>query len=60
MMLSNISERDSEEYGVLILQPLEVRVFNSVYDFVIEGLIHCYRILVHYLYFFMLKLDLLS
>ena len=55
-MLKNIVARDSEEYSVLILQLFQVRVFGGVYDLVLEGFIHCARILVDYMSFIMLKL----
>ena len=59
-MLKNILSRDSEESGVLISQLLKVIVFYCDYDLVLEVFLHCDRILVDYLPFIMLKLDLFS
>ena len=59
-MLNKILAHDSEESGVTILQNLDVRFFDCVYDLVIGGFIHCACILVDYPAFVVFKLDLLS
>ena len=50
-MPEKIATHDSDEGGVLILQPLQVHVFDSVYDLVLEGFIHCACIILYYMSF---------
>ena len=58
-MLDKISSHDSKEDDVLIIQLIQVLVFDGVYELVLEGFIHCARIIVYYVYFVMLKFDCL-
>ena len=60
LMTNEIMEYEYEEAGVIFLQLLEVRVFNRVYDFIIERLVHCSRIFVDYPSLFVLTLELVS
>ena len=55
-ILKKITERDSEESGVIILQILRVRVFKSVQDLIIELFVRCVYILVDSPSFVMFKL----
>ena len=58
-MLEKIPVRDFEESRVLIIKLLQVRVLVDLYVLVLEGFIHCAHILVDYLSFVLLKLELL-
>ena len=51
---------EPEEAYVLILQLLQLRVFNGVYDLVLEIFIHCSRMLVDSLSFVVLDFEFLS
>ena len=57
-MPKNIAECDPEEVGLLVLQLPELHVFDGVNDLILEWLVHCYRIFVAYLSFFILNLGL--
>ena len=59
-IIKNIVKRDSDKYGVLALQLLELHVFDGVDDLIIECLIHCPCILIYSTSFIILKLELVS
>ena len=57
-MLKYISLRDSKESAVLFLRLFEVRVFDFVDNLIIDWLINCSRIILDYLFFILMKLEL--
>ena len=59
-IIENTVGRDSKEGGLLILQLLQVRVFDGVHEVVLDRFIHRALIILDSPYFFMLKLDLVS
>ena len=59
-MNEKTSERDSKEAGVLVLQLIQVCIFDGVGDFILECLIHFTCIIVDSPSFVMLKLELTS
>ena len=59
-MLDNIDAYESKETGVLVIQLIEVRVFDGVNDLILECFIHCPHIIVDFLSFVLLKLKLVS
>ena len=59
-IIENTVGRDSKEGGLLILQLLQVRVFDGVHELVLDRFIHCALIILDSPYFFMLKLDFVS
>ena len=56
-ILEKIAVRDSKESCVLIIQRLQVHVFEGIYGLVLEGFIHCAHIIVDSTYLIMLKLE---
>ena len=59
-MLNNIAARNSEASGVIFLQLIQARVFGGSHDLAIEVFIHCAHIIVNYMPFVMLNLELFS
>ena len=59
-MTEKIATRDSKEYSLIILQILEVRVFDGIDYLILNCLIYCTRILIDSTSFIMLKLELVS
>ena len=57
-MIDQIAACESEEADVLVIQLLEISVFDGVDGFILECLVHCYHILVDYIYVIVLKLEL--
>ena len=57
-ILKEITANDSEEAVVLVIQLLEVHVFDGVGDLILESLVHYSRIFVDSLSFIMMKLEL--
>ena len=48
-IIEEIMAHDSKKATVIVLQLIEVCVFDGIEDLVFECLIHCYRIILDYL-----------
>ena len=59
-MLEEIMANDCNKSGVIVIQLLEIRFFNSVDDLILECLVNCSHIFVDSPSFFVLKLELVS